>query len=212
MVPGATALQRMPSADMVDGDGAGERRDGAFRGAVGGAVADADRGDDRGGVDDGAAAVFRHRRDGVLRAQVDAAHVDRHEVVPGLLVGVDDRAGEAVAGVVDEHVEAAEGLAPSRCTTRCASSSLDTSIIVGDHRRAGGRPSAATASAASCALVGDDDARAFACEEQAGGAADARAAAGDDADFSFKPHGLPPCPSPSAGYGARPRRGRRAGS
>ena len=60
-----------------------------------------------GDVDDGAAASA-HVRNGILRAEEDAAQVDGDLAIPLLGRQFGNRAVDLDAGVVDEHIEAAE--------------------------------------------------------------------------------------------------------
>src|SRR3712207_5232702 len=69
-------------------------------------------GDEGGGVDDRPAAAFQEVRDAVLAAKVDALQVDVLYPIPGLHLGLQDRVvvRRGDAGVVEEHVYAAEAL------------------------------------------------------------------------------------------------------
>ena len=92
----------------------GEDPDGALAGGVRGLLVErlADAGHRR-DVHDRAAAGPAHRGDGVLRAEEDAAGVDRHHAVPLLDRAILDRdARDDDRGVVDQDVQLAE--APGR--------------------------------------------------------------------------------------------------
>src|SRR6516225_4814210 len=58
----------------------------------------------------GAAAVGSHDRDCIFAAKKHAAHVNRHQRVPGVFVGLHDASRNAIARIVDEYVEAPEPL------------------------------------------------------------------------------------------------------
>ena len=89
---------------MVDRYGACQRGDGALRCHVGGAVLDPDIGDGRGRVHDHAPALLFHD---VLAAEEHTLDVHREQRVPIRLGRVHDGAGESVAGIVDQDLEAA---------------------------------------------------------------------------------------------------------
>src|SRR5581483_1887232 len=173
---------------VVDGHRPRQRRHRTLGRAVGGAVGDAD-GRDRGGrVDDGTAAVRLHDGYGELGAQEHTAHVDGHQVVPGRGLRVEHAPGNAVAGVVDEHVEAPEG-AHRLSHHVLGIRGLGDVHLDGDGLRAQLAALLAHGLGGCPALVGDRHPRALAREQKAGGAAYPRAAAGDDADLVLETHG-----------------------
>jgi hypothetical protein len=84
MKPGPTALTRMPLGGVLDGGGAGEPDHAVLGRDVGARLGEPDRAQDRGHVDDGAAAVGHHRRELVAHAEEDAVEVDRQDLAPAL--------------------------------------------------------------------------------------------------------------------------------
>src|SRR5262249_57819251 len=109
----------------------------------GSVIGAADGGNDRGGVDDGAAAVGLHHRDRIFAAKEHTAHVDCHQRVPGVFIRLHDASGDAITGVVDEDVEAPEPLYGRR----------DYALDVGGAGDVGGGRNRLRALA--CALRGD---------------------------------------------------------
>ena len=103
---GADGVDPDPVGDVVDRERTRQRDDGALRGAVGSAVAEADQRRDRGDVHDRAAAAGRHVRDRVLAAEERPARVDREDVLPDLERRVGRVRRRADPGDVDEHVDA----------------------------------------------------------------------------------------------------------
>ena len=111
----------MPRAGVLQGGGLGEPDDAVLGGDVGDGADRAVRAEYRGHVDDRAAAGGEHRRDLGAHAVEDAGEVDRDHGVPAVeREGVGEGLLAADAGVVDRHVQSAEGV-----------------DRVGDHRLAG---------------------------------------------------------------------------
>ena len=90
--PGQIAFVRTPLRPELDGEASGQREQRALRGRVG-VLRDraAEQRHEARDVDDRARALLDHLRDRVLAAEEDAADVDRHDLVPGRDVRVDDR-------------------------------------------------------------------------------------------------------------------------
>src|SRR4029453_1731199 len=182
--PGADGVDPDTLVGVLEGGGLGEANDGVLGGGVGGLLGDADDAGAGGGVDDCAATVGEHERDLVLEADEDAARVDRHELVPVALGGVDD-GGVALfdAGVVEGDVEPAVG------RHDLVEGSLD-GVPVGDVEldRQGG---AAVGLDSFCDRVGSGrvkvgygDRRASSGEGFCGGLTNAACGAGDEGDLA----------------------------
>ena len=92
---------------MVESHGTRQRRDGALGSDIGGSIRDAHVRGGGGRIDDNASALPLHDGYGVFAAEEHALHVDGHQGIPIRLGGVDHGACKAIAGVVDENVEAA---------------------------------------------------------------------------------------------------------
>ena len=172
----------------------------------------ADERHEAGDVDHRPAALLDHPRDRVLAAQEDAAHVDRHDLVPDRHVGVGDRVvglGHD-PGVVVEDVDAAVGRrsrgrpSPSRRPRR------DTSTRAKLAWPPWPRRCRTVSRAGLLTVLGDDDLGPPGGEHQGGGPAHAAPGAGDDRDLVGESHrGLGPscCGAPpSVGRRRRARR------
>src|SRR5438874_58769 len=141
--------------------------------------------------DHGARAALEHRRQQRLRERVDACGVHAEHGVPLVLPHPPDAARVTrLAGVVDEDVHAAERLHRPRPQLACVVGLREVA------RLAGGRPLVALDLGDDLlerllAATGDGDPRALGGEHEGGGAADARAGAGDERDLAFEClHGL----------------------
>src|SRR4029077_12705754 len=86
-----------------------KQHDSAFRGAVGNGCVAAYDAPSRTVVDDHAAALGDHRRQGELRHQERAFQVDVNLQVPFFLAAIECGVGVENAGVVEEDIEAPEG-------------------------------------------------------------------------------------------------------
>ena len=151
-------------AGVDHGDLAGHRQHRALRRRVGDLRRGGTQvGDEGGDVDDAAAARLEHRRDAVPAAAGDAGDVDVEHVLPRGVAGV--RRAVVVAGrdagVVVEHVEAAERRRrrgrPRRATLSSSptSSATDVGLAAGglDRRRPSALPSARSATTTLGALA-----------------------------------------------------------
>lgn len=111
MMPGQTALIRMPRGGVFECGAAGQADHSVLGGVVGGAAGQADEPAEGGTVDDRAAALGAHVAQFVLQAGPHATEVDGVDAVEHLGVFVGGVGGRHLdAGVVVGHVEAAEGL------------------------------------------------------------------------------------------------------
>ena len=169
----------------------GEAGDRVFGRGVGRGVGARRVGGDRAVVDDAAAArvcSFIIRK-ASLRAEEHAGQVHVHDLLPLLVREVLERhRRRAAAGVVEEHVEAAERLPWSREQRLHGVGIAD----VGGHHQRRARPrrdSAAVSSSGSAAPAGERDAVAVAQQRERGGLADAAARAGDQRHPSGHVHG-----------------------
>ena len=96
-------------ADVVGGDRLGEADHRRLARAVDEAVRQsADRGSDRGHVDDRAAALLQHPRQEGARHEVHRLHVHRERLVPVLGRSVEDRAVVHDSCAVEQHVDVAD--------------------------------------------------------------------------------------------------------
>ena len=139
--------------------------------------------DERGDVDDGAAAALEQVRDAVLAAEVDALRVHGLDAVPRVGLGLEDRrvvAGRD-AGVVVEDVDAAEALL-RRVVHRAHAVRVGDVDLNGERVAASAAvcsaASALTSAAQTCAPSSLNSDRRFAAHAAAG--------AGDDRDLSVE--------------------------
>jgi hypothetical protein len=134
IVPGQTALMRIPRGGVLEGGALGQAEHAVFGGVEGGAAGEPDEAAERGAVDDRAAALLAHLSQLVLDARPDAAEVDRIdvlEVVGRLVCGVTRRDHDP--GVVEGHVQ------PAEARHRAVDQSGDL-VFVGDVADDGERP------------------------------------------------------------------------
>ena len=130
-------------------------------------------------------ACAAHARDRVLGAEQDALDVDRLHLVPlglGDFVGVPRAAGDA--GVVDQHVDAAEAIGHLVDRTRDVGFAGDVHVPVAG-LAAGTGDRIHQCQAFGVEAVEDRDRGAFPGQPQRAGVADADRAAGDDAGHAL---------------------------
>ena len=143
-------------------------------------------GDERGDVDDAAATGVEHRRDAVPAAAGDAGDVD----VEGLRPRLVGRVRRAVvvaggdAGVVVEHVEAAERLDGER---HRGGDAVVVTDVGGDVRGLAARLGDRVDRVVAVGDVGDHHLRALASEELGGDPSEARRGAGDERHLVLQP-------------------------
>ena len=151
--------------------------------AVGGEPRDAGETEDRRDVDDRAARA--HRAHDVLGAEEDAIDVDRHALAPALERHLRQRLDDADAGIVHQHVEAAEAVDDGR----------DRGLPIGflgdvegdEHRlRAALRQLGRERLASRRVDIGQRDRRAFRRERAGAGLADALRGTGDERDAALQ--------------------------
>ena len=161
--------------------------------AVGGEAGDAGEAQDRRDVDDGAARP--HRRHGVPGAEEDAVDIHRHALAPAFERDVEQRLDDADAGVVHQHVEAAEAIEDGG--DRGLPVGLAGHVEGDEHRLGAGLGQFGRERLAAFPVdIGECDRRAF-CRERAGrGLADALGGAGDERDAAFQPSCQAPVPPP----------------
>ena len=191
---GRMALRAHAVAAHVAGEGAGEADDALLGGGVVRLAAVAQAGL-RGGVHEDAGALLAEDDGGVLAEVEVALEVDVEDDVPLLLRHVEDHLVAKDAGVVDDDVEAAEGV---ERLLHHAVSGLEVGdvVVVRDGVAAhlldlgddlvGGALLAAGAGGGATEVV-DDDASALGREAKRLAAANAASGAGDDGDFAFEP-------------------------
>ena len=181
--PGQMALTRMRCGGQLDGRAVRQvdhRRLGRRVGQRAGAAAEPG---DRRGVDDAAAAaLLDHHPRRVLDAEEHAAHEDGERAVPVVDADLGERTERAAdAGVVEQHVEAAE--ASRRRRSISASTSASSATSVRRNRSRSGSPTSSTSALAVLGVeVADDDLGALGEEAQHRRPADAAGPSGDDGD------------------------------
>src|SRR5690606_25104648 len=105
---GADHVAPDPRGGVVDSDLAGQLQHRSLGGAVGGLAGQADPAGDRGEVDDRPRRPLgEHRAHHVLAQQEGPGRVDRHDPVPVVQGGVDQRFRHDRGGAVDQAVDAA---------------------------------------------------------------------------------------------------------
>ena len=186
MVPGQIALMRMPRGAYSQGGAAGQADHAVLGGVVGGAAGQADQPAEGGAVDDRAAALFAHLGQLVLHAGPHPAEVDGVDPVEdlgGLVGGVAGR--DLDAGVVERHVEPAEGV-DGRVTMAATLSSSATSHGTPEHAWPAAVSSSVGGVERGLVDVGEDDRGAGFGERAGGGQAHPGAGAGDEGTWPVK--------------------------
>ena len=123
----------------------------------------------------------RIRAHGVLGAEEDAVDVDRHALAPALQRHLRQRLDDADAGIVHEHVEAAEAV--DDCRDRGLPIGFLGDVEGDEHRlRAACRELGRERLAALLVDIGERDRRAFRRERAGAGLADALRSTGDERD------------------------------